>query len=98
MNIFGITVEHAILSSNKKGEKQILIVDDDPAYARMVKEWLKDTYKVNILTNGTQVTTFLEKNSVDLILLDYEMPLVNGPQVLQMLRQEPTTRLFTICL
>ena len=98
MNIFGITVEHAILSSNKKGEKQILIVDDDPAYARMVKEWLKDTYKVNILTNGTQVITFLEKNSVDLILLDYEMPLVNGPQVLQMLRQEPTTRLFTICL
>ncbi|MBR1397634.1 MAG: response regulator [Selenomonadaceae bacterium] len=96
MNIFGIMVEHAILSSNKKGEKHILIVDDDPSYAKMVKEWLKDTYKVHVVTNGLQVLTFLEKNPIDLILLDYEMPEINGPQVLQILRQEPTTRLIPV--
>ena len=96
MNIFGIMVEHAIISSNKKGEKHILIVDDDPSYAKMVKEWLKDTYKVHVVTNGLQVLTFLEKNPIDLILLDYEMPEINGPQVLQILRQEPTTRLIPV--
>ena len=96
MNIFGITVEHAILSSNKKGEKHILIVDDDPSYAKMVKEWLKETYKTHIVTNGLQVLKFLEKNQIDLILLDYEMPEINGPQVLQLLRQEPTTRLIPV--
>ena len=96
MNIFGITVEHAILSSNKKGEKHILIVDDDPSYAKMVKEWLKETYKTHIVTNGLQVLKFLEKNQIDLILLDYEMPEINGPQVLQLLRQEPTTRLTPV--
>ena len=73
-----------------------MIVDDDPSYAKMVKEWLKDTYKVHVVTNGLQVLTFLEKNPIDLILLDYEMPEINGPQVLQILRQEPTTRLIPV--
>lgn len=73
-------------------KKHILIVDDDPSYAKMVREWLKDVYQVSIVTAGIQAITFLAKNTVDLILLDYEMPVVDGPQVFQMLRQEPSTQ------
>ena len=73
------------------GIKNILIVDDDPAYAGMVKAWIKDFYHVDIVTAGVQAITFLAKKKVDLILLDYEMPIVDGPQVLQMLRQEEET-------
>ena len=69
--------------------KRILIVDDDPAYAKMVREWLKDVYKVDIVTTGMQAITYLVKTKADLVLLDYEMPVVDGPQVLQMLRSEP---------
>ena len=76
-------------------KKRILIVDDDPSYAKMVREWIKDIYRVDIVTAGMQAITFLlkarESDPVDLILLDYEMPVVDGPQVLQMLRQEPAT-------
>ena len=76
-------------------KKRILIVDDDPSYAKMVREWIKDIYRVDIVTAGMQAITFLlkakENDPVDLILLDYEMPVVDGPQVLQMLRQEPVT-------
>ena len=36
--------------------------------------------------------TFLVKERVDLILLDVEMPIVDGMQVLEMLRSEPTIR------
>lgn len=76
-------------------KKRILIVDDDPSYARMVKEWIKEYYKVDIVTAGMQAITFLlkvpENEKVDLILLDYEMPVVDGPQVFQMLRQESDT-------
>ncbi|MCR5627795.1 MAG: response regulator [Lachnospiraceae bacterium] len=68
--------------------KHILIIDDDPAYAKIVREWIKDKYKVSIVTAGMQALTFLFKNKVDLILLDYEMPIVNGPQVLQMIRSD----------
>ena len=61
----------------------------------MVKEWIKEYYKVDIVTAGMQAITFLlkvpENEKVDLILLDYEMPVVDGPQVFQMLRQESDT-------
>ena len=90
------TFEPAILKAIAKGAKtgvkhRILVVDDDPSYARMIKEWLKDTYKVDLVTAGMQAITFLLKTTepVDLILLDYEMPVVDGPQVLQMLREDP---------
>jgi CheY-like chemotaxis protein len=77
------------LSPDRK--KRILIVDDDPSYAKMIREWIKDHYQTDIVTAGMQAITFLLKHDVDLILLDYEMPVVDGPQVLQMLRQEPAT-------
>lgn len=73
-------------------KKKILVVDDDPAYAKMVREWIKDQYNVGIVTAGMQAITYLMKNKVDLVLLDYEMPVVDGPQVFQMLRSEPTIK------
>ena len=57
----------------------------------MVREWIKDDYQTDIVTAGMQAITFLLKNKADLVLLDYEMPVVDGPQVLQMLRQDPAT-------
>ncbi|MBR5116056.1 MAG: response regulator, partial [Lachnospiraceae bacterium] len=70
-------------------ERKILIVDDDPAYAKMVREWIKDLYTINIVTAGMQAIKFLAKNKVDMILLDYEMPVADGPQVLEMIRSDP---------
>ena len=35
--------------------------------------------------------TLLERKKVDLILLDYEMPVADGPKVLAMLRENPAT-------
>ena len=87
-----VTIEEALKGSVKNAAlKKILIVDDDPSYARMVSEWIKGTYQTFIVTAGMQAITFLLKHEVDLILLDYEMPVVDGPQVLQMLRQEEAT-------
>ncbi|MCR4673739.1 MAG: response regulator [Lachnospiraceae bacterium] len=71
--------------------KRVLIVDDDPGYAKMVREWMKDYYSTSVVTSGAQAFNFLAKKQVDLVLLDYEMPVANGPQVLQMLKAEPNT-------
>lgn len=92
-NTLGMAVDKAISGSGLVGvRKRILIIDDDSSYAGMVKEWIKDLYKTDIVTAGMQGITFLMKNRVDLVLLDYEMPVVDGPHVLKMLRQEPLTK------
>ena len=77
--------------ANRLVNKSILVVDDDPSYVRIVREWLKDDYQVFIVTSGMQAISFLMKKNVDLVLLDYEMPVTTGPQVLRMLRSEPDT-------
>lgn len=73
-------------------KKSILIVDDDPNYMNLVREWLKDTYKVSMATSGLRALKWLGANKVDLILLDYEMPVTDGPQVLEMLRADDDTK------
>lgn len=79
-------------TETKEGRKKsILIVDDDPTFLRMVHSWLKDQYRVSIVNSGMQALTWLAKNEVDLILLDYEMPVNSGPHVLEMLRSETET-------
>lgn len=72
----------------QRRRKCILIVDDDPTYIQMIREWLKDTYRVGMANSGTQAVAWLATNKADLILLDYDMPVLDGPKVLQMLQSE----------
>ena len=72
-------------------KKKILVVDDDGTMLRTIKSWLSEKYQVFMVNSGTAAIAFLAKNQVDLILLDYEMPVITGPKVLEMLRSEPST-------
>ena len=72
--------------------KSIMIVDDDPQYLSIARAWLRDEYKVYMANSGMQAIKMLANNKVDLILLDHEMPITSGPQVLEMLRSEPETK------
>ncbi|MBR5337870.1 MAG: response regulator [Lachnospiraceae bacterium] len=78
-------------NTGENRKKTVLIVDDDITYMRTVYEWLKNDYHVGMASNGVQAISFLAKNKADLVLLDYEMPIANGPQVLEMLRNDSET-------
>lgn len=67
-------------------KKKILLVDDDGAMLRMMKTWLSVKYHVYMASSGKIALSFLAENKVDLVLLDYEMPVMNGPEVLQEIR------------
>ena len=66
--------------------KKVLIIDDDGAMLRMMKTWLSVKYHVYMASSGKIALTFLEQTPVDLVLLDYEMPVMSGPDVLKAMR------------
>ena len=69
-------------------KKKILVVDDSGAMLRNVKRWLEDHYQVILANSGAMAIKYLAVNRPDLILLDYEMPILDGRQMLEMIRAE----------
>ncbi|MBO6133473.1 MAG: response regulator [Lachnospiraceae bacterium] len=75
----------------KEGEvekKKVLIVDDNAATLRNLKSILDDSYEVSLATSGLKAINAISKKKPDLILLDYEMPVCNGKQTLEMIRAD----------
>lgn len=66
--------------------KHILIVDDNKASLASARAVLCDIYKVTAVTAGAQALRFLENNSCDLILLDINMPEMDGFEVMERIR------------
>ena len=73
-------------------KKHILVVDDNPMMLKVIKESLRGKYEVATAISGKIARKYLSNKSVDLILLDYEMPGENGAEVLEKLRQEDSTK------
>ena len=63
---------------------------------RTIKGWLDGKYRVSMVNSATSAISFLAINKPDLILLDYEMPICSGPQMLGMLRAEIKTETIPV--
>ena len=68
--------------------KHILAVDDSAEQLIRIKEHLKEFYDVTLVGSGRDAFKLLSKRRVDLILLDYLMPDMDGPQVYRKLRED----------
>ena len=80
--------EVAELAWQNRLEKRILLVDDDPTFLKMLQGWLSDRYRITAVKSGMQAITYIAHHTPDLILLDYDMPITPGPQVMEMIRSE----------
>lgn len=69
--------------------KSILIVDDVATNLICASEVLKPYYKVSTAKSGKQALLMLQEEIYDLIILDINMPHMNGYEVMEKLKENP---------
>ncbi|MEI6709080.1 MAG: HD domain-containing phosphohydrolase [Methylococcales bacterium] len=69
----------------------ILIVDDDPSNLAVMREILGDNYQLVYAKNGASTLAAAEKHNLSLILLDINLPDMDGYEVCKQLKGNPNT-------
>lgn len=69
-------------------KKSVLVVDDSDFMLAMMKKLLENDYEVLTATSGLSAFRSITLSRPDLVLLDYEMPVCKGNQILEMIRSE----------
>lgn len=70
-------------------EKKILVVDDDESICSFLKVLLeKDGFNVEVAYKGEEALKIVESKRVDLVILDWMMPILSGFEVIKMLQTD----------
>lgn len=70
----------------QSSKRKILVVDDSMTIREGMKRLLTKDYEVAVVDSGVAAIRTMTLNRPDLVLLDYEMPVCDGRQTLEMLR------------
>ncbi|MCL2006812.1 MAG: response regulator [Treponema sp.] len=73
-------------------KKLVILVDDNPANLRIGKNVLSDHYIVATAPSAAKLFALLENNKPALILLDIDMPEMNGYQAIEILKSSPDSK------
>ncbi len=82
-------LRYADMQAEYKRVKNILVIDDDADFLSIIEIWLSEEYNVDCSRSGADALSYLESHRPDLILLDYEMPGMNGRKVMERIRSNP---------
>ncbi len=86
--------QHWITVNKETETRTILIVDDEPntldLFARIVKSHSADN-NVLLANNGRRAVEIIREQPVDLVLLDLQMPKMDGFEVLEAIREDKET-------
>lgn len=65
---------------------KILVVDDSPAMRKLLKELLEDDHDLIVGEDGIDAVWHYKESSPDAVLLDINMPIMNGIEALEKIR------------
>lgn len=77
--------------------KKILFVDDDNVQLTLMKElFAKFPVTVNTLTDASLVVSILEQDNYDLVLTDIQMPIIDGFELVKLIRQHSEIKISAL--
>ncbi|MDD5069189.1 MAG: response regulator [Candidatus Omnitrophica bacterium] len=68
---------------------RLLVVDDDPDILDLLQVTLDGEFEVITAACGNEALAKIKKTSPDLLVLDYNLPDFQGPQICEILRKDP---------
>ncbi len=75
--------------SDESGQKEVLVIDDDPVVLDLTRLYLGAKYKVTTISRSVDVLEKLTTYKPDLILLDIAMPEIDGKELFKMIKEIP---------
>ncbi|MBC2582251.1 PAS domain S-box protein [Clostridium sp. DJ247] len=80
-----------IITNEALSNKTILVVEDNEINKRIASGFLKQLgYKYISVSNGQEAIESLDDNSIDIILMDIQMPVLNGFEATRIIRERET--------
>ena len=71
---------------------RVLLVEDDPSNGELFTAVLeREGYAVEVVTDGNEVERRVDAFRPDLVLMDINLPAVDGTELLRRLRRNPST-------
>ena len=73
-------------------KKKIMVIDDNALVLRNIKSLLEADYEICLATSGKQGLETILKKAIDLILLDYDMPEMDGKEVFEIIKSDDSLK------
>lgn len=83
------TLLQACCDTGSDRKKTVMIVDDNALVLRNIRGILIDKYDVLLANSGELALSMIQKKHADVVLLDYEMPGMNGKELFAAIKQMP---------
>jgi CheY-like chemotaxis protein len=86
-------------SNDERVQLSVLVVDDEYGFGEMLRDVLADAgYDVSLTINGHRAFLQLKDRTVDILLTDVMMPIMDGVALARALRSDPRHRAMRIVL
>lgn len=74
---------------NSGVRRSVMAVDDSGTMLRTILSWLEDRYEVTLVNSAAKALILLHTKRPDVILLDYEMPVLSGAELFARIKNDP---------
>jgi CheY-like chemotaxis protein len=82
-----------------KQSHTILVVDDEWALAEVLSAILRDEgYRTLVAGNGREAETLLKSETVDLVVVDFMMPIMDAPALIAWMKEEPALKMIPLII